>query len=143
MTRASKRIKRVQGGITTSNLILSAYVGNNDEVFPRILKLYVPTGSVVADVTYGKGVFWRRIPKNAYILKASDIETGVDCRKLPYEKESIDCVVLDPPYMEGLYRGHPDHMAGSGSHAAFWKNMYVCHVCKKEWCKLHRISTIF
>jgi tRNA G10 N-methylase Trm11 len=111
--------KRVQGGTTTSNLIFSAYVGNNDEIFPKILELYVPKGSTVADVTYGKGVFWRRISKSDYILKASDIETGIDCRKLPYEKESIDCVVLDPPYMEGLFRGNFNHLAGSGSHVAF------------------------
>jgi hypothetical protein len=111
--------KRRQGGITTSNLTFSAYVGNNDEVFPRILNLYVPEGSTVADVTYGKGVFWRRIPKNAYILKPTDIETGVDCRHLPYANEELDCVVLDPPYMEGFFRKQPDHMAGSGSHTTF------------------------
>jgi len=111
--------KRIQGGRTTSNLILSAYVGNNDEVFPKILKLYVPKNSVVADVTYGKGVFWHLVPKDTYRVKASDIVTGVDCRSLPYENDSIDCIVLDPPYMEGFYRVHPAHMAGSGSHSAF------------------------
>ena len=43
----------------------------------------------------------------------------VDCRALPYEDESFDCLVLDPPYMEGLFRRKTDHMAGSGTHAAF------------------------
>jgi len=33
--------------------------------------------------------------------------------------KSIDCVVLDPPYMEGLYRRSTTHLAGSGSYAAF------------------------
>ncbi|WP_434415772.1 DNA methyltransferase [Nannocystis pusilla] len=38
---------------------------------------------------------------------------------MPYADASLDCVVLDPPYMEGMYRRSVDHMAGSGTHAAF------------------------
>ena len=49
--------KRIQGGEPSTDLILSAYTGGNAEVFPRILELHVARGSVVADVTYGKGVF--------------------------------------------------------------------------------------
>lgn len=64
-----------------------------------MLSLYVEPGSTVADVTYGKGVFWRRVPQDAYKLLASDAANGVDCRQLPYESSSIDCVVFDPPYM--------------------------------------------
>lgn len=111
--------KRTQTGITTSNLITSALVGTNDKIFPDILKLHVPIGSVIADVTYGKGVFWKNVCSSDYILKATDIKTGIDCRNLPYENQSIDCVVLDPPYMEGLYRDSQDNMAGSGSHISF------------------------
>jgi len=111
--------KRVQQGITTSNLIFSAYIGNNADIFPKILALYVPVGSLVADVTYGKGIFWKEVPKDRYRLLATDIETGVDCRHLPYRNGSIDCVVLDPPYMEGLFRRSTDHLAGSGTYDAF------------------------
>jgi tRNA G10 N-methylase Trm11 len=71
----------------------------NDRVFPNILKLYVAPGAKVADVTYGKGIFWKNIDKQLYKLLPTDIETGVDCRELPYEDDSIDCVVFDPPYM--------------------------------------------
>jgi len=106
-------------GVTTSQLIFSAYVGTNEELFPLILKLHVPTGSVVADVTYGKGIFWKNVSKEEYTLLATDIESGVDCRYLPYGDATIDCVVLDPPYMEGLYRRSEAHMAGSGTYAAF------------------------
>jgi hypothetical protein len=113
------RDRRTQGGVATSDLVLSAYVGGNAEVFPLVLDLHVPLGSSVADVTYGEGVFWRRVPEGAYDLRASDIASGVDLRSLPYENESLDCVVLDPPYMEGLFRKSVDHLAGGGSHAAF------------------------
>jgi methylase of polypeptide subunit release factors len=59
----------------------------------------VPKGSVVADVTYGKGVFWKKVEKDDYKLKATDLKNGIDCSKLPYNDASIDCVVFDPPYM--------------------------------------------
>ena len=96
---ALKGKRRSPAGIATNDLTFSAYVGTNDEVFPHVLSLYVRPGSTVADVTYGKGVFWRRVPTGVYQLKPTDIASGVDCRQLPYEDSSIDCVVFDPPYM--------------------------------------------
>ena len=110
-------------GIVTSNLICSAYVAMNEDVFPLILDLHVPPKARVADVTHGKGIFWKKVPRSKYKLLPTDIETGVDCRKLPYDDDAIDCVVLDPPYMEGLYRRSEGHMAGSGSYSAF-RNTY-------------------
>ena len=111
--------KRVQGGESTSDLIMSANVEGNADVFPKILELHVPIGSVVADVTWGKGVFWRNVPDGLYEVKATDIAMGVDCRNLPYDDISVDCVVLDPPYMEGFYRKQTSQKAGSGTHKSF------------------------
>ena len=91
--------RRVRNGKPTNDLVFSAYVGGNEDIFPHILSLYVTPQSVIADVTYGKGVFWRNIPENKYQLLPTDIQEGVDCRKLPYRDGEIDCVVLDPPYM--------------------------------------------
>lgn len=111
--------RKAPDGIATTDLVFSAYVAGNADVFPKILSLHVPKGSVVADVTYGLGVFWSKVRDGDYTLKQSDLKSGVDCRKLPYELASIDCVVLDPPYMEGLFRRSKDHLAGAGTHAAF------------------------
>ncbi|HEY0404562.1 MAG TPA: DNA methyltransferase [Pyrinomonadaceae bacterium] len=111
--------KRIQGGIATTDVVLSASVRGNAEVFPQVLALHVPEGSTVADVTWGKGVFWKHVPEDKYTVLPTDLKTGVDCRNLTYEDSSIDCVVLDPPYMEGLFRRSKDHLAGAGSHAAF------------------------
>jgi hypothetical protein len=118
----SEKSKRVQGGVSTSDLIMSAHIDGNAEVFPQILELHVAEGSLIADVTWGNGVFWQNVPANKYRLLPTDIATGMDCRKLSYTDNSIDCVVLDPPYMEGFYRKSPDNKAGSGSHSAFAKN---------------------
>jgi len=104
---------------TPTDLVLSAHVGQNARLFADILRLHVPRGAKVADVTYGKGAFWKEVDPAHYTLLASDLKTGVDCRSLPYEARSLDCVVLDPPYMEGFFRRSADQLAGSGSHASF------------------------
>lgn len=101
--------RRVRNGKPTNDLIHSAYIEGNDDVFPRILSLYVAPDSTVADVTYGEGVFWRNVPEDTYRLLPTDIRHGVDCRDLPYKDEELDCVVLDPPYM---------HSPGGTAHTA-------------------------
>lgn len=79
--------------------IYSASVGTNADLFPQVLSLYVKKGSTIADVTYGKGVFWRKVKLSEYKLIASDLKTGTDMCKLPYKDGTIDAVVIDPPYM--------------------------------------------
>lgn len=115
----TEKIKRVQSGSPTSDLTMSAYVAGNADIFPKIMELHVPKNSLVADVTWGNGIFWQNVPAEDYRLLTTDIAMGIDCRNLPYENESVDCVVLDPPYMEGFYRKSPDNKAGSGTHSAF------------------------
>jgi tRNA G10 N-methylase Trm11 len=100
-------------------LILSARVGSNAVVFADLLRLHVPKGSLVADVTYGKGAFWRDIPADDYRLAASDLQTGTDCTRLPYPDNTIDALVLDPPYMEGHFRPTTTQLAGTGTHRSF------------------------
>ena len=75
-------------------MVLSAHLSGNADVFPQVLALHVPKGSTVADVTWGKGVFWQNVPPSAYKLLATDMKTGTDCRNLPYEAGSIDAVFL-------------------------------------------------
>lgn len=91
--------RTVKNGRPSNDLVLSATTGTNEKIFPQILGLYVAPGSIVADVTYGKGVFWKNIPPDRYRLLATDLTDGVDSRALPYEDGAIDCVVFDPPYM--------------------------------------------
>jgi hypothetical protein len=110
--------KRPDGKATT-DLVLSSHLGDNAPIFKDILKLYVEEGSTIADVTWGKGAFWRQVEDGLYKTLFTDLQMGVDARDLPYEDASIDALVLDPPYMEGLYRQKTDHMAGSGTHSAF------------------------
>ena len=98
-TAGESKRRAVRNGSPTNDLVVSAYNLGNSDVFPKILELYVPHGSVVADVTYGKGAFWKNVPEDSYRLLPTDILDGIDCRDLPYQDGEIDCVVLDPPYM--------------------------------------------
>jgi len=111
--------RKSPAGEPTNDLVLSAHKATNDEVFPFVLSLYVEPGSTVADVTYGKGVFWRKIPHDAYKLLPSDLTSGVDCRRLPYQNSSIGCVVFDPPYMHTP--GGTAHV-GHQNYEGYYKN---------------------
>ena len=111
----------------TDELVLSAHVANNAEVFPKVLALHVPDGSAIADVTCGTLAFWKQVKADRYDLSATDIDPeksrdsveGVDCRDLPYSPRSMDAVVLDPPYASGYFRRDPETRPGVGSHASF------------------------
>jgi hypothetical protein len=121
--RAQDGRRRVQGGEATSNVVVSAHVASNAEVFPKILRLHVPDGAKIADITWGLGVFWKKVPEGRYEVHGTDLKTGTDCRSLPYKNAEMDCVVFDPPYMEGFFRRDKGHLGGSGTHSTF-RNAY-------------------
>ena len=124
---AKARRKSPQGR-ATNDLVFSAYRDANDAIFPHILSLYVAPGSTIADVTYGKGVFWKNVDRSLYDLKATDLASGTDCRALPYADGSIDCVVLDPPYMHTPGgTAHVDHQNYEG----YYRNNGASHETKK------------
>lgn len=140
LTPESRGSRRVQGGVATSDVTLSAHVGGNAGVFAQAMSLHVPEGATVADVTWGKGVFWQKVREGAYDVRATDISMGVDCRELPYLDGEIDCVVLDPPYMEGFFRNDGSQKAGGGSYSAFREHYSNGHE-KPERAKWHDAVT--
>lgn len=119
LTYVPAKYRKRPDGESTNDLVFSSHVGDNAPLFKEILDLYVPVGSKIADVTWGKGAFWKLVPQDNYTVLGTDIQTGIDCRDLPYEDGALDALVLDPPYMEGLFRQSHGEMAGGGSHGAF------------------------
>lgn len=94
--------------------IYSARVGTNADLVRDLSVLHLREGMAVADVTFGKGVFWRHVDLSKYNFFASDLErnprlsdppanyrAGVDFTCLPYKDHSMDAVFIDPPYMHG------------------------------------------
>jgi hypothetical protein len=83
-------------------MIYTLVEGNNSDLVKKVSDFYIKDGEVVADVTYGKGVFWRKVDLDRINLLKTDIITidpPVDFRNLPYDEDSINHVVFDPPYM--------------------------------------------
>lgn len=85
--------------------------GSNADLIAEVAKLYARQHHKIADLTYGKGVFWRQCPQ--LDVTGSDIvtvpERQYDFRCLPYEDASFDIAVLDPPYIHSPGQHQTDH----------------------------------
>ena len=73
-------------------------------------------------------MFWKNVPEGKFRLLASDLDTGTDCRNLPYQAGSVDCVVFDPPYMHtpggSAHKGHQNY-------EPYYRNNGISHPSKK------------
>jgi 16S rRNA G966 N2-methylase RsmD len=78
--------------------VYTCYQGKNADLIKHVSSLYFSDEMKIADVTWGKGAFWKKTDTSIYDFYPSDLKTGVDFRSLPYEDESFDVLVLDPPY---------------------------------------------
>lgn len=75
-------------------------------VFPSILKLYAKEQDLILDLTWGRGVFWKRVEMEKYNVVANDqfsenarVDTHYDFRSTHFLDGYFDMVVFDPPYM--------------------------------------------
>jgi len=116
---------------TSPKPVRTLYRGTNADLLVDVARLYIPDGALVADVCWGRGVFWQRTDAARFTLLGSDVDTdriraaaGVetpqwqlvtvpgptflvaDCGRLPYRNQCLDALVLDPPYMHraGYFR---------------------------------------
>lgn len=88
--------------------VVSVVRGNNADLIVEVARLYIPDGSLVRDVTWGKGAFWKGLDTARIKLVGSDVAPHIgghgdvmlaDFRDLPDLDGSADVVVLDPPYV--------------------------------------------
>ena len=85
--------------------VLTAYTGNNNDLFEKIASLYIKDNDRVLDMTFGKGIFWKNIPDIKCEIWKNDIDKNLgtfcyDFRELPEDwKAKFHVVVFDPPYM--------------------------------------------
>jgi DNA modification methylase len=81
--------------------LYTSYTGDNSDLIKEVADFYLRPGMKVADVTWGRGVFWKKVDLTQYDFHPSDIRTHenkYDFKSLPYESNSFDAVILDPPY---------------------------------------------
>ena len=72
-----------------ASLVLSAAVANNSDRFADVLRLHVKRGALVADVTFGKGVFWRKIPEGEKKLSHRGTEPNNNPRRSPRRLQRV------------------------------------------------------
>ena len=82
--------------------VFNCIQGDNADLIAAVARLYLSKGCRVADITYGRGVFWKGVNLPDYRFYKSDRITCPssphDFRQLPYPARSFDVVVFDPPY---------------------------------------------
>src|SRR5262245_39924287 len=83
--------------------VVTTIFGNNSDLLLAAGGLYIRDGDVVADVTYGKGVFWRQFDLSRITLLATDLHpippaTKADFTKPIHKRGSLKVGVFDPPY---------------------------------------------
>lgn len=103
---------------TTTDPVVSIVNGKNADLIKEAARLYIPGGSVVRDVTWGKGAFWKKTgTAGRFTVRGSDIADHIgghgeviqaDFRNLPDADASCDVVVLDPPYIHNPGRHMTD-----------------------------------
>ena len=96
----------------------SVQLGNNPVAVAQLANFYIKDGMRVADVTFGKGIFWRKTNIFRFKLYPTDLipvapARKADLRRMPYSDASMHVVVLDPPYQANPT---PRHVLRQGSH---------------------------
>ncbi len=85
--------------------MLTCFQGSTNIIFQKILNFFVKQGSVVLDLTYGRGLSWENLKGNYKIIKVDKRKLFEDVIKTDFndylrkkESNSVDCVYYDPPY---------------------------------------------
>jgi hypothetical protein len=83
--------------------IISSISYNQEEIIKNIIKLYCPDG-IECDPTFSKGVFYKNIRDPIFkfdLFPQVENVVQADCRKLPFENNSIKSIMFDPPFVGG------------------------------------------
>lgn len=117
----------------------SVVFGRDPQVITQIIETHAPADPRILDVTYNKGVMWKKTgyaPHRADISRemSPDADTIADCRDLPFQDQSFDVIAFDPPHLpaaaasknsSGIERaqygldGVHDYMQGDNIHPLF------------------------
>lgn len=77
---------------------------DQQEIIKNIISLYLPSGQIDLDPCYSKGIFYKDSDIKEPVIKmdiapqVDGVEQG-DCRYLPLQKNSINSIIFDPPFL--------------------------------------------
>jgi hypothetical protein len=100
--------------ISTPLLAVRSVSENQEEILRSIVRLHCPDG-FDADLTFGNGSFWKKLPRPRLCFDLTPLHEGVikaDSRMLPVEPNSIGNAVFDPPFLTYVKNGR-DHKGGA------------------------------
>lgn len=86
--------------------MLSVLLGETPDLMKQVADFYFPHGARVLDVSFGNGVLVQRLEN----VTGVDIDPGsaahvtADSCDLPFDDESFDAAIFDPPYLYGRTR---------------------------------------
>ena len=77
---------------------------NQDSIIQSIIELYIPEGKIELDPCYGKGCFYKsgkiQTPKYRFDIRPAVNEVKpCNCKNLPFEDNSINSIIFDPPFI--------------------------------------------
>lgn len=82
--------------------IITSVSYEQDEIIQNILFLYNRGKTFDADVTFSKGVFYKKIERPKFCSDISplfDFVHRFDCRDLPFRDSEINSLMYDPPFL--------------------------------------------
>ena len=88
------------------------------EIINWILQLHSPTGKIDCDPTYSIGNFYKNtgIEEPLYKFDIKPQVDGVkygDCRNLPIEDNSLNCIMFDPPFLATTGKSLTENLGGN------------------------------
>lgn len=93
------------------NMSIKSYSENQDDILKGIIDLHIPQG-IEVDLTFGKGVFYKNIPKP---ILAFDVDPQFDfvvksnSIKIPLKDQSVTSIMFDPPFLTYVKNGRDHH----------------------------------
>lgn len=94
--------------------IVRSVYDNQHDILDAIVRLHCPNG-FDADLTYGNGSFWKRLPRPRLCFDTTPVADGIiqaDSRHLPLEPGSLGDTVFDPPFLTYVKNGR-QHQDGA------------------------------
>ncbi len=98
----------------------SVLIGKDNEAIPILLQIHCSIENpLILDCTYNTGKMWKGLNYNPHRMDINpklDLDTVGDFSNMPFENESFDVIVFDPPHL-------PTHAASENS-SKIWEKCY-------------------
>ena len=102
-------------------MIYFSVFDNEQKLLKAVLELHNNNRAIYLDPMYFKGNFYKDIPQPDVKFDIKPINNSImkgDARHLPFKDNSIESIILDPPFMFGIH-GKAEQYYSSRTHGIF------------------------